>query len=91
MLLRSLGKLSLTIAIIAAPQFYGKTADSIFCTPLARAADVDRLGDKGKDGPTGQRGQDGKNSDSLTVFADGKNVEEAVGMALTNARGFIVS
>ena len=71
MLLRFLVKLSLTLAIIAAPQFYGRTADSMFCASLARAADVDRLGDKGKDGPVGQKGQDGKNSDALTVFADG--------------------
>ena len=71
MLVRSLGTLSFAIAILAIPQFSSSTANSLFCNSLARASKVEDFGKRGEDGSGGERGQNGRDSDSLTVFADG--------------------
>ena len=63
-------KFSLFLVILALPQFFTSTADSILCSP-SWAAEVRDLGEQGQKGEPGQDGQPGKNSDSLTVFADG--------------------
>ena len=78
MLIRSLTKIPLAIAILAIPQLFvgTDTANSLFCSSLvqdslARAAKLRDFGDDGKDGRSGEKGQDGRDSDNLTVFADG--------------------
>ena len=71
MLVRFLGKLSLAVAILAIPQFSVGTADSMFCASLARASKIEDFGERGEDGTVGKKGQPGRNSDNLTVFADG--------------------
>ena len=63
-------KFSLFLTIFALPQFFTATADSILCSP-SLAAEVRELGKQGKPGQSGINGQKGKNSDNLTVFADG--------------------
>ena len=78
MLIRSLTKIPLAIAILAIPQLFvgTETANSLFCSSLvqdslARAAKLKDFGDRGKDGRSGEKGQNGRDSDNLTVFADG--------------------
>lgn len=71
MLLRFFGRLFLAFVILGVPQFSSHTASSILCSSLARASDVENFGEEGQDGTVGQKGQNGRDSDSLTVFADG--------------------
>ena len=63
-------KFSLFLTILALPQFFTSTADSILCSP-SLAAEVRELGQNGQPGKPGIDGQKGNNSDNLTVFADG--------------------
>ena len=63
-------KFSLFLTILALPQFFTSTADSILCSP-SLAAEVKELGEQGRSGQPGTNGQKGQNSDNLTVFADG--------------------
>ena len=63
-------KFSLFLTILALPQFFTATADSILCSP-SLAAEIRELGKEGQPGQPGIAGQRGNNSDSLTVFADG--------------------
>jgi hypothetical protein len=71
MLVRFFGRLFLALVILAIPQFSSHTTDSMLCSSLAKASDVEDFGEKGEDGVLGQKGQNGRDSDSLTVFADG--------------------
>jgi hypothetical protein len=71
MLLRFSSQLFLAFTILAVPQFATSTADSMLCSSLARASDVEDFGEGGQDGTIGQKGQNGRNSDGMTVFADG--------------------
>jgi hypothetical protein len=71
MLLRFFSQLFLAFAILAIPQFSISTADSMLCSSLARASDVEDFGEGGQEGTIGEKGQNGRNSDSMTVFADG--------------------
>ncbi len=66
-----LGKLSLAIAFFSIPQFSHTTANSILCSTPLLAQAVEDFGQIGANGSVGARGQNGRNSDSLTVFADG--------------------
>ena len=68
---RFLGKLSLAIAFLTIPQFSQTTANSILCSSALRAEEVEDFGKEGEKGLVGARGENGRNSDSLTVFADG--------------------
>ncbi|MDJ0650096.1 MAG: collagen-like protein [Xenococcaceae cyanobacterium MO_188.B19] len=68
---RFLGKLSLAIAFLAIPQFTPTTANSILCSSALRAEEITDFGNQGAKGVVGARGENGRNSDSLTVFADG--------------------
>lgn len=47
------------------------TSRSVICFSTSQAAEVEDIGKQGSDGLPGEKGQDGRNSDSLTVFADG--------------------
>ena len=85
MVVRFLGKLSLAIAILTVPQFSYSTADSMFCASLARASKVEDFGERGEDGVVGEKGQEGRDSDSLTVFADGSPMT----LDLSGENGFV--
>ena len=63
-------KFALFLTILALPQWFTSTADSILCSP-SLAAEVRELGKDGQPGEPGIDGQKGKKSDNLTVFADG--------------------
>ena len=63
-------KFAIFLTILTLPQFFTTTADSIWCSS-SLAAQVKQLGEKGESGQPGTDGRAGKNSDSLTVFADG--------------------
>jgi hypothetical protein len=74
--IRFLSKLSLFVTILALPQLVTSNShstsisNSFLCSSVL-AADFKEIGETGIDGATGIKGQDGRNSDSLTVFADG--------------------
>ena len=70
-----LGKLSLFIAVLTLPQLLvsSSTSNPILCSS-ALAADVEEFGETGESGASGEKGLDGRNSDSLTVFADGSQM-----------------
>ena len=72
MQVRFLSKVSLFVAILALPQFMPSesTSQSLLCSSVL-AADNRSLGDSGDSGETGLDGNNGRDSDSLTVFADG--------------------
>ena len=72
---RFLSKLSLFVTVLALPQFINDTFnhEALLC-PSVLAADVEMLGESGDDGTTGAKGKDGRNSDDLTVFADGTSM-----------------
>jgi hypothetical protein len=86
--IRFLSKLSLFVAILALPQFVNSNSTSISNSVLcssALAADFEDIGKQGVDGAIGVKGQDGRNSDSLTVFADGSPMT----LDLSGQNGFI--
>ena len=69
---RFLSKISLFAAVLALTQFVNtmSSEESVLCSSVL-AADVETTGESGDDGVTGAKGKDGRNSDDLTVFADG--------------------
>ena len=70
--LRFLGKtLSLAFVFLVLPQFVPSISSSLLCSYYLKAAELESFGKIGPDSPSGNRGQDGRDSDSLTVFADG--------------------
>ena len=72
MRLRFLGKtLSLAFVFLVLPQFVPSISSSLLCSYYLKAAEKPSFGKVGSDSPSGQKGQDGRDSDSLTVFADG--------------------
>jgi len=72
MQVRFIGKLSLFITVLLLPQIITSTStsQSLLCSSVL-AADNKALGDSGNDGEAGIKGKNGRNSDNLTVFADG--------------------
>lgn len=72
MQVRFISKLSLSLAILALPQFIpsASTSESFLCSSVL-AADTKSLGESGDSGESGVKGNNGRNSDNLTVFADG--------------------
>jgi hypothetical protein len=72
MQVRFLTKVSLFVAILALPQFIlsDSTSQSLLCSSVL-AADNQSLGESGDIGEAGIKGNNGRNSDNLTVFADG--------------------
>ena len=78
MQVRFLSKLSLSIMILALPQFItststSSTSQSFLCSSVL-AADAKSLGENGDRGDAGINGNNGRNSDNLTVFADGTSM-----------------
>ena len=70
--LRFLGKtLSLAFVFLVLPQFVPAISSSLLCSYYLKAAEIESFGKIGSDSPSGKKGQDGRDSDSLTVFADG--------------------
>ncbi|ELS01929.1 hypothetical protein Xen7305DRAFT_00016360 [Xenococcus sp. PCC 7305] len=70
--LRFLGKtFSLAFVFLLLPQFVPAISSSLLCSYYLKAAELHSFGKTGDDSPSGQKGQDGRDSDSLTVFADG--------------------
>ena len=70
--LRFLGKtLSLAFAFLVLPQFIPANSSALLCSYYLKAAAITSFGKIGVDSPSGQQGEDGRDSDSLTVFADG--------------------
>ena len=70
--LRFLGKtLSLAFVFLVLPQFAPSISSSLLCSYYLKAAEIESFGKIGRDSPSGKKGQDGRDSDSLTVFADG--------------------
>ena len=69
---RFLSKLSLFVTVLALPQFINATSNqkSLLCSSVL-AADAETSGESGEDGAIGAKGKEGRNSDDLTVFADG--------------------
>ncbi|MEM8830991.1 MAG: collagen-like protein [Cyanobacteria bacterium P01_G01_bin.19] len=67
-----MSKVSLFVAILTLPQFIpsGSISQSLLCSSVL-AADRQSLGDAGDAGEAGTKGKSGRDSDSLTVFADG--------------------
>lgn len=70
--IRFFSKLSLFVTILSIPQLVtsANVAPSLLCSNLL-AAEVNTLGESGDMGETGVKGENGRNSDNLTVFADG--------------------
>ena len=75
MQVRFLSKVSLFVAILALPQFIpsGSTSQSLLCSSVL-AADNRSLGESGDSGEAGEKGNNGRDSDNLTVFADGSTM-----------------
>jgi hypothetical protein len=71
MQIRFLSKLSLFLAIFTFPQLFVAHSNSIFCAAISWGAEVMDFGQPGQDGQPANKGQDGRDSDNLTVFADG--------------------
>ncbi len=72
MSLRFLGKtISLAFVFLVLPQFVPSISSSFFCSYYLKAEEIKSFGKIGRDSPSGNKGQDGRDSDSLTVFADG--------------------
>ena len=70
--LRFLGKtFSLAFLFLVLPQFVPTISSSLLCSYDLKAEEIQSFGKIGSDSPSGQKGQDGRDSDSLTVFADG--------------------
>ena len=70
--LRFLGKtLSLAFVFLVLPQFVPSISSSLLCSYYLKAAEIGSFGKIGSDSPSGQKGKDGRDSDSLTIFADG--------------------
>lgn len=72
MQVRLISKLSVFVTVLLLPQIITSTSisQSLLCSS-ALAADNKSLGENGYDGETGNKGKSGRNSDNLTVFADG--------------------
>jgi hypothetical protein len=75
MQVRFLSKLSLFITILVLPQFItsNHNSQSLLCSTVL-AAEAETLGEPGYSGETGAKGENGRNSDNLTVFADGSSM-----------------
>ena len=75
MQVRFLSKLSLFITILVLPQFItsNHNSQSLLCSTVL-AAEAETLGEPGYRGETGAKGENGRNSDNLTVFADGSSM-----------------
>ena len=75
MQVRFLSKLSLFITILVLPQFItsNHNSQSLLCSKVL-AAEAETLGEPGYSGETGAKGENGRNSDNLTVFADGSSM-----------------
>ena len=72
MQVRFISKLSLFLTVLLLPQIITSTSisQSLLCSSVL-AADNKSLGEDGYDGEAGSKGKSGRNSDNLTVFADG--------------------
>lgn len=90
MQIRFFSKLALFITILSIPQFITSApiASSLLCSSVL-AADVESLGETGDHGETGIKGENGRNSDNLTVFADGTSMtlDLAGGDGVTGEQG----
>ena len=75
MQIRFFSKLSLVIAILSIPHLVtsANIAPSLLCSSVL-AAEVESLGEDGERGEDGLKGVNGRNSDNLTVFADGSSM-----------------
>lgn len=65
------GKLSLFFIFLTFPYVFSSVTDPNNCHWIAWSQEIKEFGSRGLDGPIGQVGSNGKNSDSLTIFADG--------------------
>ncbi|MEM9271342.1 MAG: collagen-like protein [Cyanobacteria bacterium P01_F01_bin.143] len=84
--LRFLGKtLPLAFVFLVVPQFVPQNTSSLLCSYYLKAAEIQAFGKIGSDSPSGQRGQNGRDSDSLTVFADGSPMT----LDLSGENGFV--
>lgn len=69
--MRILGKLSLFLVVLTFPPFLPSASKIVWCSRQALGADVKPFGSNGQDGSNAKTGQNGGDSDSLTIFADG--------------------
>jgi hypothetical protein len=70
-MMRWLGKISLFLVFLLLPELFPRLTESDFCSLVAWGNQVVTFGQKGQDGVEGQNGVKGRDSETLTIFADG--------------------
>ena len=69
--MRWLGKISLFFVFLLIPDFFPRFTKSDFCSLVAWGNRAVNFGQNGQDGVDGQNGEKGRDSETLTIFADG--------------------